>query len=491
MCVPNYRIFRACTQSFFLCLRVCVCIVSLRVLMSRMSESVCVFVRCRASSGQSCVELDSQSVSMLSSHRYTFDSVFGFESTQENVFTALLTFVDSFLLGFNGTVFAYGQTGSGKTYTMMGSRDDPGIIPRVLAKIISISSIECSFLEIYNEEIRDLLSPMEGRRVSRLCEQPDGSVCVKNLMKKRICNLSDFDSIFSVGLKNRIVAGTLMNAHSSRSHAVFTVYGPTGAKLNLVDLAGSERQRKSGAVGDTLKEAAKINLSLSALGNVISMLSTTTQKANSHIPYRDSKLTRLLSDSLGGNTKTVLVATISPDLCNSDETLSTLRFANRTKHIQNQPVCVLSTSPVDTSLSDERVPLLELKLAESEYEKTHLLETLCELEKLNKFYESVIYTMIPADVVHRLETTCFYNEALGEWEFTQDTSPQIHEDTPIIEEDSIDEILIEDSPVERLVVTRQNRPRTASKHGGRPPLTPPARPSTSLYPIARGLVAFH
>ncbi|KAA3676052.1 kinesin family member 17 [Paragonimus westermani] len=206
--------------------------------------------------------------------------------------------------------------------------------------------VHASYLEIYNEEIRDLLAQDVKTKLD-LKEHPDKGVYVAGLSMHKVTSVQECQVIMGIGWKNRSTGSTLMNADSSRSHSIFTIYlemvdrDPDSnqeriraGKLNLVDLAGSERQAKTGASGDRFKEATKINLSLSALGNVISALVDAKVK---HVPYRDSKLTRLLQDSLGGNTKTLMIACLSPADNNYDESLSTLRYANRAKNIQNKP----------------------------------------------------------------------------------------------------------------------------------------------------------
>ena len=246
--------------------------------------------------------------------------------------------------------------------------------------------VRASFLEIYNEEIRDLLSKNPGNRLE-LKENIETGVYVKDLTQFVVKGEPEIRNVLMVGKKNRTVGATLMNQDSSRSHSIFTVTieicehmrmadvnGAGGSndgngagdqeasskvrmgKLNLVDLAGSERQAKTGATGERLKEATKINLSLSALGNVISSL---VDGKSGHIPYRDSKLTRLLQDSLGGNTKTVMVANIGPADYNFDETLSTLRYANRAKNIKNKPR--INEDPKDAMLREYQDEIKRLK----------------------------------------------------------------------------------------------------------------------------------
>ncbi|KAM7395079.1 hypothetical protein PAMA_006704 [Pampus argenteus] len=291
---------------------------------------------------------------------FTFDAVYDANSKQRDLYDeSVRPLIDSVLAGFNGTIFAYGQTGTGKTYTMQGAWLDPekrGVIPNAFDHIFTHISrsqsdkqylVRASYLEIYREEVRDLLDPNHGNaRALELRENPDTGVYVQDLTSCVCKSIKEIEEVMNVGNQARAVGATDMNEHSSRSHALFLITvecsqpGPDGRKhirvgrLNLVDLAGSERQAKTGVQGERLKEAAKINLSLSALGNVISALA---DGRSSHVPYRDSKLTRLLQDSLGGNAKTVMVATLGPAPQHYDETLTTLRYANRAKNIQNQP----------------------------------------------------------------------------------------------------------------------------------------------------------
>jgi len=304
---------------------------------------------------------------------FTFDAVFDEECSQRQLYDVCAApVVQSVLEGYNGTIFAYGQTGAGKTHTMEGDgmRDElKGIIPNAIQHIfdhVSLNGgengsrnnvqflVRASYFEIYNEEIRDLLSDNSDSRLE-LRESSGSGVYVKNLKSFVVKSVPEIDKLLQDGRKNRSVGSTAMNMGSSRSHSVFTIVVEQSCdtneidiqssqtsrrgmirvgKLNLVDLAGSERQAKTGASGMRLKEATKINLSLSALGNVISALVDGKSK---HVPYRDSKLTRILQDSLGGNTKTVMCANAGPADYNYDETLSTLRYANRAKNIKNKP----------------------------------------------------------------------------------------------------------------------------------------------------------
>lgn len=310
---------------------------------------------------------------------FTFDSVYDWNSKQLDLYDETFRpLVESVLLGFNGTIFAYGQTGTGKTYTMEGVRDDEerrGVIPNSFEHIFTHISrsqnqqylVRASYLEIYQEEIRDLLQKDPSKRFE-LRERPDTGVYVKDLSSFVTKSVSEIEKVMNVGNENRSVGATNMNEHSSRSHAIFVItvecseLGLDGenhirvGKLNLVDLAGSERQAKTGAQGERLKEATKINLSLSALGNVISAL---VDGRSSHIPYRDSKLTRLLQDSLGGNARTVMVANIGPASYNVEETLTTLRYANRAKNIKNKPR--INEDPKDALLRQFQEQIARLK----------------------------------------------------------------------------------------------------------------------------------
>uniref|UniRef100_A0AAY5ERC2 Kinesin-like protein n=1 Tax=Electrophorus electricus TaxID=8005 RepID=A0AAY5ERC2_ELEEL len=311
---------------------------------------------------------------------FTFDTVFGPDSKQLDVYNLTARpIIDSVLEGYNGTIFAYGQTGTGKTFTMEGVRAVPelrGIIPNSFAHIFGHIAkaegdtrflVRVSYLEIYNEEVRDLLGKDQMQRLE-VKERPDVGVYIKDLSGYVVNNADDMDRIMTLGHKNRSVGATNMNEHSSRSHAIFTITiecsekGIDGnqhvrmGKLHLVDLAGSERQGKTGATGQRLKEATKINLSLSTLGNVISAL---VDGKSTHVPYRNSKLTRLLQDSLGGNSKTMMCANIGPADYNYDETISTLRYANRAKNIKNK--ARINEDPKDALLRQFQKEIEELK----------------------------------------------------------------------------------------------------------------------------------
>ncbi|XP_064973361.1 kinesin-like protein KIN-5A isoform X2 [Musa acuminata AAA Group] len=299
---------------------------------------------------------------------FMFDKVFGPTSKQKDLFDqAISPIVHEVLEGYNCTIFAYGQTGTGKTYTMEGGRkakngdfaSDAGVIPRAVRQIFDTLEAQCAeysmkvtFLELYNEEITDLLAQDESKlsddkskKPIALMEDGKGGVFVRGLEEEVVYTASEIYKILDKGSTKRRTAETLLNKQSSRSHSIFSITihikecTPEGeemikcGKLNLVDLAGSENISRSGARDGRAREAGEINKSLLTLGRVINAL----VEHSGHIPYRDSKLTRLLRDSLGGKTKTCIIATISPSIYCLEETLSTLDYAHRAKNIKNKP----------------------------------------------------------------------------------------------------------------------------------------------------------
>ncbi|KAI3961373.1 hypothetical protein MKW92_018205 [Papaver armeniacum] len=303
----------------------------------------------------------SESLSVLG-QTFTFDSVADTGSSQKDIYQLVgAPLVENCLAGFNSSIFAYGQTGSGKTYTMWGPsnallEDNPsggeqGLTPREEVKHADKQlkyQCRCSFLEIYNEQITDLLDPSQRNLLIR--EDVKSGVYVENLSEQDVCTMKDVRLLLIKGLANRRTGATSINAESSRSHSVFTCTVESRCKsmsdglsscktsrINLVDLAGSERQKLTGAAGERLKEAGNINRSLSQLGNLINILADVSQTGKQrHIPYRDSRLTFLLQESLGGNARLAMICAISPVLSCKNETLSTLRFAQRAKAIKNK-----------------------------------------------------------------------------------------------------------------------------------------------------------
>ncbi|XP_067158841.1 kinesin-like protein KIFC3 isoform X2 [Apteryx mantelli] len=284
---------------------------------------------------------------------FELDKVFPPQATQEDVFQEVQALVTSCIDGYNVCIFAYGQTGAGKTYTMEGTSANPGINQRALQLLFAEVrgkaadwdyGITVSVAEIYNEALRDLLGkePQEKLEI-KLCPDGSGQLYVPGLTEFRVQSVEDINKVFEFGHVNRATECTNLNEHSSRSHAllIVTVRGldrstglRTTGKLNLVDLAGSERVGRSGAEGSRLREAQYINKSLSALGDVIYAL----RSRQGHVPFRNSKLTYLLQDSLSGDSKTLMMVQVSPAEKNSSETLCSLKFAERVRSVELGPV---------------------------------------------------------------------------------------------------------------------------------------------------------
>ncbi|EKX53682.1 hypothetical protein GUITHDRAFT_64226, partial [Guillardia theta CCMP2712] len=331
-----------------------------------MAENICVSVRVRplnkreeeCSQREAWRVVDGKSVVPTEhnprngqGYSFAFDNVFDNVSTSEDVYDKCARgIILSALEGQNGTIFVYGQTSSGKTHTMQGSESQPGIVPHGISFIFNEIKhvtnsqeflVRCSYIEIYNENITDLLNPKNSNL--KLHTNPKGGVYVGNVTEPVIANAQQAMELISKGAANRQVGETKMNEASSRSHSIFRMViecrnksDSSGAvmvgELNMVDLAGSERQSQTQATGARLKEGANINKSLLTLGNVIAKLSEGEQ---SHVPYRDSKLTRILERALGGNSRTSIICTITPAAVHTEETLSTLKFATRAKTIKN------------------------------------------------------------------------------------------------------------------------------------------------------------
>jgi kinesin family protein 5 len=297
-------------------------------------------------------------------YAFQFDRVFGPSSSQKDVFENTATpLIHDVLQGYNATIFAYGQTGAGKTHTMEGNINvdvQRGIIPRSVEALFDAvceadESLEFTFkvtyVEIYMEKIRDLLDETRLKVNLTIREDKVKGIYIADVTEEYVTSQEELLEIMAAGALNRATAATGMNEGSSRSHSVFTLTVNQkdtrsgvmkSGKLVLVDLAGSEMVRKSNASGQQLEEAKTINKSLSALGGVINAL---TDDKQTHIPYRDSKLTRILQDSLGGNSKTVLIIAISPSSYNAPESLSTLRFGMRAKSIENKVTVNQTRSP--------------------------------------------------------------------------------------------------------------------------------------------------
>ena len=332
----------------------------------------------RLERARECLAYPSPTTVILGKNRaFHFDEVFTPTSEQTAVYDNLVApLVDACFDGYNATVLAYGQTGSGKTYTMGSAAlsaladDEVGVIPRVIQDIFagierrkgkSECTVRCAFLEVHNEEVRDLLHPDVTTKKISVRERADGAIVVSGIRECETKSANEMVRLLENGAVSRTTGGTKMNEQSSRSHAIFTVIleqrhltreaqrkhrgAFSSAKFHLVDLAGSERNKRTGASGHRFKESININSGLLALGNVINAIADDQERRTQglgprhlHVPYRDSKLTRLLQDSLGGNARTCMIACISPADANLEESLNTLKYAARARNIRNKPV---------------------------------------------------------------------------------------------------------------------------------------------------------
>jgi hypothetical protein len=363
--------------------------------MDQSSSKVRVCVRSRPlhikeARGRKCVSIVKDRI-IVGDKSFIFDGVYDDKSSQIDVYDGCIAaLIDGCFLGFNATILAYGQTGSGKTHTMIGSvlgdEDEEGVIPRAVKHIFNIinekmeksdgklvTNLHVSFIEIYNDECKDLLHLDILPRDIFIREDKDGKIFFTGAREEVVVSIDRALELLDKGNMNRTTAETLMNATSSRSHAIFTISielyeystdvqegvdvpyteGSAGgsliqSKIHLVDLAGSERAKRTGAGGVRLKESVGINQGLLSLGKVIRALTTVYQKNTggthaTHIPYRESKLTRFLQDSLGGNSRTLMLACISPAEINLHETLSTLQYASRARAVNNKVVANIST----------------------------------------------------------------------------------------------------------------------------------------------------
>uniref|UniRef100_A0AAY5EW09 Kinesin-like protein KIF21B n=1 Tax=Electrophorus electricus TaxID=8005 RepID=A0AAY5EW09_ELEEL len=355
---------------------------------------------------------------------FTYDFVFDIDTEQQQIYNACVhRLIEGCFEGYNATVFAYGQTGSGKTYTMgtgfdvnVGA-DEQGIIPRAVRQLFQgvqqrqreaqeagvappEFKVSAQFLELYNEEILDLFDSARdpearGRKSNiKIHEDSSGGICTSGVTSRLVASEEELLQCLKLGALSRTTASTQMNAQSSRSHAIFTVhlcqmrvctqpdlenltyrsgaadgsvaqpeYETLTAKFHFVDLAGSERLKRTGATGERAREGISINCGLLALGNVISALGDQSKKAG-HVPYRDSKLTRLLQDSLGGNSRTVMIACVSPSDRDFMETLNTLKYANRARNIKNKVVVNQDKTSQQISALRAEIARLQMELVE-------------------------------------------------------------------------------------------------------------------------------
>eukprot|EP00949_MAST-11_sp_MAST-11-sp1_P002733 g2733.t1 len=361
---------------------------------------------------------------------FTFDTFFDMDATQEEVYEqAASSIVQGVLNGYNGTVFAYGQTGTGKTHTMMGASSAPlesmgGIIPRALNQIFDtvaqmsnefIYEISVSYVQLYCELLQDLLEPDRSKTLTIREDSGEApgkgggtGVFIQGLSSFKVNSKMECLNLLRIGAENRAVAETKMNAQSSRSHAALLlrverrprpgVEGGTNApkkvtgKLFIVDLAGSERVRTSGsAQGDRFRELKSINLSLSALGNCISALA----EKKRHIPFRDSKLTRLLQDSLGGNARTALVINVSPSAVDASETLSSLMFGQRAmavetsakRNVEVDYKALYTTIQSTLDQKDDEIHRLQIASQQKDRETQRMRDELIEAKRAQQVAE--------------------------------------------------------------------------------------------------------
>uniref|UniRef100_A0A7S3ZCK1 Kinesin motor domain-containing protein n=1 Tax=Lotharella globosa TaxID=91324 RepID=A0A7S3ZCK1_9EUKA len=309
--------------------------------------------------------------------QFSFDEVFGPTSPQDLVYENTANLIQSAYDGYNVCIFAYGQTGTGKTYTMYGEPSNPGIAPRAIETLYACvkngshmydSTITCYMVELYKSALQDLLNTSSKKTKLKITKNAQGTVEVQGCVIKAAPDAKSLMKILDDGNKKRVTSSTNMNAGSSRSHLILSIIinnvnrrtgVSTSGKLSLVDLAGCERASKTGANAQQLKEAQSINQSLSALGNVIAALST----GSKHVPYRSHVLTNLMSDSLGGNAKTLMFVNVSPSSYNTDETINALNYATRVKLVKNSASKTLETKAMREQA--QMIKKLQAKLAEN------------------------------------------------------------------------------------------------------------------------------
>lgn len=351
--------------------------------------------------------------------KFTFDYLFDHNDNQEKLYNNIgKQVINNTYQGYNSCVFAYGLTGSGKTFSMMGDHQNPGLIPRICQNLFICQSnhnnidtngckmtyrVELSYLEIYSENVMDLLG-LEKNKNLKIRQHPIYGPYVEELTQIAVEDYQSIKNVIDQGNKARHVASTLMNNRSSRSHAILTiqftqmfeessgVIREVVSKINLVDLAGSERVEISGVTGVNFKEAIMINKSLSTLGLVISKLAEKSNKnkrkkykSDDHIPFRDSSLTWILKESLGGNSKTYMIAAISPSSINYNETLSTLRYASNAKQIVNTVKVNEDPNEKIIKVLHEEIDLLKEQINKANKNISNTTEDLSpEIIKLNE-----------------------------------------------------------------------------------------------------------
>ena len=384
-------------------------------------ENITCYVRCRPLNSRelelnaNCIEIskDQKSIKLKNNNErnYTYDKIFSSETDQKTIFNEIgLPLVKKFLAGYNSTIFAYGQTGAGKTHTIIGpleslfddKNENFGLIPNILnflfekkeeaINIIKESTKEklekvdytltCSCIEIYNEQLIDLLNNNtqfdKSDEILKIREDPKKGMYIENLTEQEINSAKKAKELLISGFKNRHVASTSMNHESSRSHLIYTLFLSSklelgdgilkmrSSRLHLVDLAGSERQKYTNTTGQRIKEAGNINKSLSILGNVINAVIEFNEGKTKFVPFRDSKLTYYLKDSIGGNSKTVIIGNISQSFIQINETQSTLNFIQRAKMIKNKSKIIENVNDMVKMLQNE---IKNLKIINEELNK--------------------------------------------------------------------------------------------------------------------------
>ncbi|NWW81977.1 KIF27 protein, partial [Climacteris rufus] len=371
---------------------------------------------------QVCVRLvpNAKQVIIGKDHVFTFDFVFGKNSTQEEVYAVCIKpLLVSLTEGYNATVFAYGQTGSGKTYTIGGDHtasvavDERGIIPRAIQELFQHISehrninfrVKVSYIEVYKEELRDLLELETSVKELHIREDEKGNTVIVGAKELQVECADEVISLLESGNAARHTCTTQMNEHSSRSHAIFTIsisqkqsaeyqkntdaaQDSIASKFHFVDLAGSERVAKTGNTGERFKESIQINSGLLALGNVISALGDPKRKSV-HIPYRDAKITRILKDSLGGNAKTVMITCVSPSSVDFDESLNSLKYANRAKNIRNKPVVNYNPEKDRIDEMELEIRLLREALQNQQISNQHLQDLNQEKARISSLEEQL------------------------------------------------------------------------------------------------------
>jgi len=355
-------------------------------------------------------------------NHYNFDSVFGPDSTQDQVFDETKRLIQSAVDGYNVCVFAYGQTGSGKTFTIQGDHANPGLTPRSIHELYQIIGgmrqfdveLSCYMVEIYKGQLRDLLLPKNTRDRPNLEVRmgQTGQVHVKNVVVKPLNTEEDTTHVFETGLGGRQVRKTLMNDESSRSHLIFSIIidstnrltgKKTSGKLSFIDLAGSESSKKTGTDKEGQAEANAINQSLSALGNVISALA----EGAKFIRYKENLLTKLMQDSLGGNAKTLMFVNCSPSVYNEMETKNSLEYAKRVKEIKNNPTLNLETKAMQMAhrqIEAQRIVIDSLKgLAQDNGLAEKLADVLAQYEKNDEQNEGGSVFSLNLDAIKELK----------------------------------------------------------------------------------------